>query len=137
MEKVSTSVSHGFSLGDRLLRLSNSPLLLVLLLGATGTVAASWYRTDAAQRAPTVAGYDWSQHSNALLIVLPLKDCGCGASPVEQVREGLEKGLDVVVVANASSPNIKALRNAKFPEPRRFTCAINFTANQRPSGKHT
>ena len=86
-----------------------SPVLLVLLLGATFFAAASWYRADAAQRAPEVGGFSWTRHPNALMIVYPTKSCGCGAAPLVRVQEGLEHGLDVVVIAPTVSDELKPL----------------------------
>ena len=83
-----------------LTRVSSSSLLCACLLLAISAVAAAWNKTDAAQRAPAIPGYNWDKHPNTLLIAYPTKDCGCGSSPVERVEEGLKHGLDVLVIAS-------------------------------------
>lgn len=97
-----------------------SPLLCILLLAGTSTLAALWYKTEAAQRAPAIVDYDWAKHPNTLLIAYPLHDCGCGISVSEAVEAGLKHGLDVLVIASKPSAELSALTKADFPQSRFF-----------------
>ena len=105
------------------LRLLESRLLAIILAAATIGLGASWVRANAARVAPSVSGYDWSRHPQALLVVVPPDGCGCGPKPLAIARDALKVGQDVVIVAGASKtgasmPEVREVREAHFPAAR-------------------
>lgn len=107
-------------------RTFDSPLLFFVLLPLVFILANTWYRTEASLRAPHIEGYDWAQHPNTLLIAFPSEDCGCGKSPLDRVKIGLDQGFDVMVIAPASTSNLQSLKRHKFPASR-FTMLTNMS----------
>ena len=103
------------------LRLLESRLLAIILAAATIGLGANWVRANAARTAPSVSGYDWSRHPQALLVVVPPD--GCGPKPLSIVRDALKAGQDVVIVAGASKtgasmPEVREVREAHLPAAR-------------------
>jgi len=96
---------------------TNSPLLLIVLLPVVCLLSIGWYRSNAALHAPVLPGYDWAKHPDALLLSYPPNDCGC-APVADLVSLGLHHGLDVVAVADAPSSMLDALKKDKLPANR-------------------
>ena len=89
--------------------------MLVCLLLTAAALAVALYRADARHRAPFLPDYDWSKHSDVLLVVYPLADaCStCNLSISGWAERGLKSGLDVVVVAARSSLELQKLRKTQ------------------------
>ncbi len=99
--------------------LLSSPYLLVLLLLTASALATVATRRWTAGRAPSIPGFNWSQHPNSLLLATPLADaCStCNLSLAGWATLGFQSGFDVVVVAARPTIELKALRK-QFPQAR-------------------
>lgn len=103
-------------------RVSRSPISLSFLLATTISLVIVWQRSEAVMNAPQIKGYDWTQHPNALLVVYPEDDCGCGLTVSNWVKSGIVKQLDVVVVSKANQPEWDVL---KKEYPNKVTIVTN------------
>ncbi len=93
----------------RAVRLGESPVAAVALLGVSVALALGWSKANARQTPPVIAGFAWAQHPNALLVTLPEDDCGC-AKITDVVRQGLYYQQDVVVLSSQPQEPLEALR---------------------------
>ena len=90
----------------------NSPFLLPILICAAIALAITLNKVLAADRAPTIAGYEWSKHPEALLVVYPLADaCStCNLSITGWAERGLQHQLDVLIIASRPNRELKEIR---------------------------
>ena len=102
----------------RMARVIDSPVLLAcfLLLGAALVTAS--YRTATASLPPPIAGFDWAQRPDTLLLSVPPNDCGCGLSLSQWISAASARGLHVLIAASASDDNLRDLKKAGFPARR-------------------
>jgi|GEM_PF-3978472 len=105
------SEKPGFHLLSTLARVLSSPVTFYTLLLVGITFILIFYRTEMARQAPQVAGLDWSQHSEALMIVYPLADAcsSCNLSIAGWTELGLKNNLDIVVLAAKQTEELKQL----------------------------
>lgn len=101
-----------------LIAFADSRLVFVGLLLSAGLLAFSLYSANAASAPPPIPGYNWVQHSDALLIAVPPDDCGCGQSLGEWISNGTSRRLDVLIVSAKPNPDLDTLKKAGFPSGR-------------------
>lgn len=98
-----------------LARLMGSPVLFVVLFISAFGLAAAWQKAENAKAPPAIAGYDWAQHPDTLLISVPPTDCDCGLTPSEWAKQGISHKLDVLVLSDKKQPAWSALKRL-FPQ---------------------
>jgi hypothetical protein len=100
---------------SRLLVLCGTPVLSVFLLLVAIGLSIGWYNYTSRNRPPFIAGYDWAQRQQTLLIAVPQDDCGCEQPLPEWVHAGISRQYHVLVVASKEREEVKVLRKSQFP----------------------
>lgn len=91
----------------------NSPLFSACLVCACAALLLAMRGQQSREIAPNVAGYNWKQHPNTLLIIQrAASSCGCTPKLSELALTGLSHDLDVLVVANPQAGEGEALKRA-------------------------
>ena len=101
-----------------LVRIVDSPFVLVLLMIATLVCGIAWRRVYAAATPPAIVGYDWGKHPNALMVVVPPDECGCGMKPSKVAQQAVAQNVDVVVLASRSSDSTKEVEDLGLPHQK-------------------
>lgn len=100
---------------ERGARLLSSPVLLVALCLTLLVLVAALRKVQATQDAPLIAGYDWGLHPATLLVVQPVTDScnSCHLSLSGWAQQGLDHGLDVLILASRPSQELTLLKTRR------------------------
>lgn len=91
------------------------PLFSLALVSLCATLGFSLFQQQQRENMPTLVGYSWVEHPNAIAILQRASsNCGCTPKINEMALTGLSHGLDVLVIGDKEAGEAPALQKANL-----------------------